>query len=74
MPGPPSTRARLRKQPNLCRVARAREEDQLVGAEGLASLVAKYAPYRESRPPGPLLALEPERCLFWRASDARPGD
>ena len=39
------------------------------GPEGLASLVAKYAPYRASPPPGPLLALDPERCLFWRARD-----
>ncbi len=37
------------------------------GAAGLASLAAKYAPYRESAPPGPLLALDPERFLFWRA-------
>ena len=35
---------------------------------GLASLTNKYEPYRESPPPGPLLALDPERCLFWRAS------
>jgi len=42
------------------------------GAEGLAALVAKYAPYRQSPPPGPLLALEPRRCLCWRAGP-RPG-
>jgi PPOX class probable F420-dependent enzyme len=35
---------------------------------GLASLIAKYAPYRESPPAGPLLALDPERCLIWRAA------
>jgi len=40
-----------------------------VGAEGLASLVQKYPPYREAQPPGPLLALDPERCLCWRASE-----
>jgi PPOX class probable F420-dependent enzyme len=39
---------------------------------GLASLLDKYDPYRDSPPPGPLLALEPLRCLFWRASDAGP--
>ena len=39
------------------------------GAAGLASLVAKYEPYKETAPPGPLLALEPHRCLFWRAMD-----
>jgi PPOX class probable F420-dependent enzyme len=38
------------------------------GAAGLASLTDKYEPYRESPPPGPLLALDPERCLFWQAS------
>jgi PPOX class probable F420-dependent enzyme len=39
------------------------------GAAGLARLTAKYAQYRDSPPPGPLLALDPERCLFWRAGD-----
>jgi PPOX class probable F420-dependent enzyme len=34
---------------------------------GLASLAAKYEQYRESPPPGPLLSLQPSRCLFWRA-------
>jgi PPOX class probable F420-dependent enzyme len=38
-------------------------------AAGLASLVEKYDPYRRSPPPGPLLALEPKRCLFWRAGE-----
>ncbi|MGH2993130.1 MAG: pyridoxamine 5'-phosphate oxidase family protein [Solirubrobacterales bacterium] len=37
-------------------------------AEGLASLTRKYGQYRASPPPGPLLELAPERCLFWRAS------
>ena len=36
-------------------------------ALGAASLADKYEPYRESPPPGPLLALEPERCICWRA-------
>jgi PPOX class probable F420-dependent enzyme len=39
------------------------------GTAGLESLTAKYGPYRESPPPGPLLALDPERCLYWRASN-----
>lgn len=39
-------------------------------AEGLAALSGKYRPYREEAPPGPLLALEPERYLSWRAVDA----
>ncbi len=34
----------------------------------LAGLVAKYEPYRQLPPSGPLLALKPERCLFWRAT------
>jgi PPOX class probable F420-dependent enzyme len=37
------------------------------GGVGLASLLDKYEPYRQSPPPGPLLALEPTRCLSWRA-------
>lgn len=32
---------------------------------GLASLTAKYQQYRGSPPQGPLLALQPHRCLFW---------
>jgi PPOX class probable F420-dependent enzyme len=36
--------------------------------EALAALLAKYAPYRDSPPPGPLLALNPERCLYWSAA------
>jgi len=34
---------------------------------GLAALAARYAPYRERRPPGPVLRLGPERALHWRA-------
>ena len=37
------------------------------GAVGLDALVGKYAPYRERRPRGPLLRLEVERALCWRA-------
>ncbi len=33
----------------------------------IAALSARYAPYRERRPPGPLLRLEPERAVYWRA-------
>jgi len=44
---------------------------QIVGAgeggAGLDALVEKYPQYREMAPPGPLLSLEPERWLFWRA-------
>jgi PPOX class probable F420-dependent enzyme len=41
------------------------------GAAGMEALRAKYEPYREEAPPGPLLALEPERYLWWRAADSR---
>jgi PPOX class probable F420-dependent enzyme len=30
-------------------------------------LRAKYAPYRESSPPGPLIRLAPRRALWWSA-------
>jgi PPOX class probable F420-dependent enzyme len=36
---------------------------------GLEALRAKYEPYREDPPPGPLLALHPDRYLWWRAAD-----
>jgi PPOX class probable F420-dependent enzyme len=36
---------------------------------GLEALSAKYEQYRDQAPPGPLLALEPERYLWWRAAD-----
>ena len=37
---------------------------------GLEALRAKYEQYRDEAPPGPLLALEPRRYLWWRAADA----
>jgi PPOX class probable F420-dependent enzyme len=39
------------------------------GGAGLEALRSKYEPYREEAPPGPLLALQPERYLWWRAAD-----
>jgi PPOX class probable F420-dependent enzyme len=39
------------------------------GANGLEALSAKYEQYRREPPPGPLLALQPERYLWWRAAD-----
>jgi PPOX class probable F420-dependent enzyme len=39
------------------------------GAAGLAALTEKYNQYRKESPPGPLLALEPERYLWWSAAD-----
>jgi PPOX class probable F420-dependent enzyme len=39
------------------------------GAPGLEALQAKYEPYRNEAPPGPLIALQPERYLWWRAGN-----
>ena len=38
------------------------------GAAGLEALAERYGPYRERRPPGPLLRLEVERALHWRST------
>ena len=38
------------------------------GAEGMAALAAKYEPYAERTPPGPLMRLAVERALYWRAT------
>ncbi len=37
---------------------------------GLRALTDRYEPYRDSPPRGPLLRLDPDRCLHWRAADA----
>lgn len=39
------------------------------GVQGLDALSEKYEQYRAEPPPGPLLALEPRRYLWWRAAD-----
>jgi PPOX class probable F420-dependent enzyme len=39
------------------------------GAAGLEALTAKYEQYRQEAPAGPLLALDPQRYLWWRAAD-----
>ena len=36
--------------------------------EAVAALAAKYRPYSERTPPGPLLRLTVERTLHWRAA------
>jgi PPOX class probable F420-dependent enzyme len=36
--------------------------------EALRALAARYAPYRERAPRGPLLRLAPRRVLYWRAA------
>jgi PPOX class probable F420-dependent enzyme len=33
----------------------------------MAALAEKYEAYRRRRPPGPLIAIDPERVLSWRA-------
>jgi PPOX class probable F420-dependent enzyme len=43
------------------------------GAEAVAALAAKYPQYRGAPPPGPLLRLDPERCLHWRARGPAAG-
>jgi PPOX class probable F420-dependent enzyme len=43
--------------------------DAAEDAAGLEALSAKYEPYREVPPPGPLLAMRPERYLWWRAEE-----
>jgi PPOX class probable F420-dependent enzyme len=37
-------------------------------APGLAALAARYEPYRERRPPGPLIAITVERWSGWSAT------
>ena len=39
------------------------------GRSGLEALSAKYQQYGADAPPGPLLALDPQRYLWWRAAD-----
>lgn len=39
------------------------------GPAGRDALIGKYPQYRDRPPPGPLLRLDVERALCWRASD-----
>lgn len=39
------------------------------GGAGLEALTEKYEQYRQEPPPGPVLALDPDRWLWWRAAD-----
>jgi PPOX class probable F420-dependent enzyme len=43
--------------------------DATEATAGLDALRTKYAQYREEVPRGPVLALAPERYLWWRAAD-----
>jgi PPOX class probable F420-dependent enzyme len=38
-------------------------------SDDVAALAARYEPYRTRPPAGPVLALSPERLLWWRASE-----
>lgn len=55
----------------LGRIAIVEVEGSRSGSEalGLEALRTKYEQYRDVTPPGPLLALRPERYLWWRAAD-----
>jgi PPOX class probable F420-dependent enzyme len=41
--------------------------DAAAHPDALAALAERYAPYRRSSPPGPLLRLTPSRAVCWRA-------
>jgi PPOX class probable F420-dependent enzyme len=41
--------------------------DPASAPEAMAALIERYAPYRADAPAGPLLVMEPERVLWWRA-------
>jgi PPOX class probable F420-dependent enzyme len=42
--------------------------ERRASADAIAALTDKYEQYRSDPPPGPLLRLEVERALWWRAS------
>jgi hypothetical protein len=37
--------------------------------DAVAALASRYKPYRTLPPEGPVLALAPERLLWWRATE-----
>jgi len=39
------------------------------GPAGMEALAARYSPYREHPPAGPLLRLTPQRVVCWRAEE-----
>ncbi len=43
--------------------------DVSAAGAAVAALVARYTPYRMEPPAGPVLALSPERLLWWRATE-----
>jgi PPOX class probable F420-dependent enzyme len=40
----------------------------LSAPEAIAALTDRYEPYRDKPPTGPVIALKPERLLWWRAA------
>jgi PPOX class probable F420-dependent enzyme len=43
--------------------------DAALASDAIAALTARYEPYRTQPPAGPVLAMAPERLLWWRASE-----
>ena len=43
--------------------------DVSAASDAVAALAARYEQYRTQPPAGPVLALSPERLLWWRASE-----
>ena len=50
--------------------ARIVDADTAEGAAAVDALVARYAPYRETRPAGPVVVVDVERWSGWAASAA----
>lgn len=49
-------------------LGRAAVVDAAAAEPAMQALAAKYEQYREDRPPGPLIRIEPVRLLRWRAA------
>jgi PPOX class probable F420-dependent enzyme len=52
---------------------RVLEQGGAEALDALAALAERYAPYRSSPPPGPVLAIDVERWLSWSAAASRHG-
>jgi PPOX class probable F420-dependent enzyme len=48
-------------------IGRVEVLDPADAPEAVAALTERYEPYRARAPAGPVLALEPDRLLWWRA-------
>ena len=53
-------------------LGRASIHDAREAKKPLEALAEKYPQYRENLPPGPVIAIVPDRVLSWRARDGRP--